>query len=211
MLTTSDQQLRAVSRQFIEDERIYKEINLNPDAQFFDWEHEEFTRGRATTIAERARTACFDLHAGLKFNEDCVVVRGEGSEYIVKTATGLGHFLTQKVLRPQLFRKLGLKEKHGATYATLEKNECWNKILADLKSKTSDAFFRFTVAARADVLPSPAIIDQWNKRPHEGCYKCHKDCPATLAHVLNACQPMHEEMTRRNTRVARVVCDAILR
>jgi hypothetical protein len=44
MLTTPDQQLRAVSRQFIEDERVFKEININPDAQFFDWEHDGFTR-----------------------------------------------------------------------------------------------------------------------------------------------------------------------
>jgi hypothetical protein len=151
MLTTSHQQLRAVSRQFIEDERVYKEINLNPDAQFFDWEHEGFTRGRATTIAERARRACFDLHVGLKFNEGSVVVKTEGSDYIVKMATGLGHFLTQKVPRPQLFKKLALKEKHGATYATLEKNECSNKILVDLKSKKSEAFYRFTVTSRANV------------------------------------------------------------
>jgi hypothetical protein len=151
------------------------------------------------------------LHVGLKFNEDCVVVRAEGSEYIVKTATGLGHFLTQKVLRPQLFRKLVLKEKHGATYTTLEKNECSNKILVDLRSKKSEAFYRFTVAARANVLPTPANIDLWYKRPHVGCYKCQKDCPATLAHILNACEPMYAEMTRRHNRVVRVVCDAILR
>jgi hypothetical protein len=74
MLTTPDEQLRAVSKQFIEDERVFKGINLNPDAQFVDWEHEGFTRARATTIAERARRACLDLHVGLKFNEDCVVV-----------------------------------------------------------------------------------------------------------------------------------------
>jgi hypothetical protein len=211
MVTSPDGAIRAVSRKFIEDEREYKHIARDPGAPFLDWAHEGFTRGAATTIAERARRACFNLHIDLKIREDCVVIRSEESTYEIKSAVGLGHVLTHKVLRPQLFKKLISKEKHGATFATLEKNECSNKILIDLRSKKSDAFFRFTVAARADVLPSPANIERWYHKPHEGCYQCHKDCLATLPHILNACDQMYEQMTRRHNRVGRVVVDALLK
>jgi hypothetical protein len=37
------------------------------------------------------------------------------------------------------------KEKHGATFATLENNLMSNRILTDTKTTRSDAFFRFTV------------------------------------------------------------------
>jgi hypothetical protein len=126
------------------------------------------------------------LHIDLKIREDCVVIRPEESTYEIKSAAGLGHFLTEKVLRPQLFKKLISKEKHGATFPTLEKNECSKKILIDQKSKKSDAF-RFPVAATADVLASPANIERWYHKPRDGCYHCHKDYLATLPHILNAC------------------------
>jgi hypothetical protein len=52
------------------------------------------------------------------------------------------------------------KENHGATFATLEDTFEWNKIFNDARTMKSDAFFRFPVAARADVLPTLANIQQ---------------------------------------------------
>jgi hypothetical protein len=76
-------------------------------------------------------------------------------------AVGIGRYLIQKVIRSQKFERLLRKEKYGAIFATLENNLVSNKMLTDAKTTKSDAFFRFTMAARANVLPISANIEQW--------------------------------------------------
>jgi hypothetical protein len=110
------------------------------------------------------------------------------------TRHGTGE-LHKKLSDPESTQTSTFHEAYGqgtarGTYATLENNECSNNILVNTKSKESDAFFRFTVAARAGVLPSLANVDQWYKRPHRQGFKFGKDGAVALAPILNVGEPI---------------------
>jgi hypothetical protein len=94
----------------------------------------------------------------LKLEGAFMVIKANGSERKTNSAVGIGRYLSQKAMRPEKIETLLRKEKHGATFATLEDNPVSNEMLIDARTMKSDAFFRFTVAARADVLPTPAKI-----------------------------------------------------
>jgi hypothetical protein len=98
-----------------------------------------------------------------------MVIKADESEKKTNSAIGISRYLTQKIMRPRKTETLLKKEKHKITFATLEDNLVSNKILTDAKTMKSNAFFRFTVAARADVLPTPANIQQWYHQPRINC------------------------------------------
>jgi hypothetical protein len=96
----------------------------------------------------------------LKLEDRLLIIKTEESKKKINSAVGIGRFLTQKVVRRRKIESLLGKLKHGATFATLKNNQISNKILTDAKTMRSDAFFRFTVAARANVLPTLPNIQQ---------------------------------------------------
>jgi hypothetical protein len=97
----------------------------------------------------------------LKLQGDQMVAATPGSEQKVKSAIGIGHFLTQRVVRPEKLKKLITKEVHGASYTALQANGVSNLILTDVHGYKSDAHFRFLVVGRADCLPTPANLGRW--------------------------------------------------
>jgi hypothetical protein len=97
------------------------------------------------------------LTSRLDFIEE-MIVKTEESEYKTRTPMGIGQFPTQKVIRPDKFRKLIGHEVHGATYTTLKGNEVSNYNLTDFDTHKSDAFSRFLVVGRADGLPTPVNL-----------------------------------------------------
>jgi hypothetical protein len=109
-----------------------------------------------------------------------------------------------------IFKALLEKEKHGATFTTLENNLISNRTLIDVKNPRPNAVFRFTPAARADLLPTPANVEQWYRKPRTSCQRCGRDAMPTLAHILNGCQGNFKEMTKRHNRVVEVVRKAIV-
>jgi 5-keto 4-deoxyuronate isomerase len=84
-----------------------------------------------------------------------MLVKTEESELITKTAVGIGRFLTQKVVRPDMYKKLITHEVDGATYTTLKGNDVSNSMPTNIYTRRSDTFFRFLVVGRADCLPTP--------------------------------------------------------
>jgi hypothetical protein len=157
-----------------------------------------------------------------------VFVKTSESEYKTKSAIGIGHFLTQKVVRPEKFRKLIAHQVHGATYTTLKGNEVSNRNLTDIYSHKSDAYFRFMVVGRADCLPTVANLQRWYptggpqrqapiaEAAHEDprippCRRCTQPLRQTLAHALNKCTPNFPLMTDRHNRVVKVVRDAVIK
>jgi hypothetical protein len=88
-----------------------------------------------------------------------------------KTAQ-IGRLLTQRVIREQRYVGLTSKEVHGATFRTLGDNTVSNGVMTNIISKRSDAFFRYTVAARTDSLPTSANIHRWYKSAIGGCRRC---------------------------------------
>jgi hypothetical protein len=101
------------------------------------------------------------MKSTLKLQGDQMVVATPESEQKVKSAIGIGHFLTQRVVRPEKLKKLIAKEVHGASYTTLQANEASNLNLTDVYGHKSDAYFRFLVVGRADCLPTPAHLERW--------------------------------------------------
>jgi hypothetical protein len=71
------------------------------------------------------------------------------------------------------------KGKYGMAFVALENNPVSNKTLTDVKTTRSDAFFRFTVAVRVDVLSRPANSEQWYLRPRIMCQRRDKHTEAT--------------------------------
>jgi hypothetical protein len=203
MMMSNDKPIRIVMQKFLEDERSFRQIPIDEDGSYFNWQYDGYQRSGTSSIIARAREAARNLHVTLKLKDEVVQMKTHDTPLEERLAEGLGRFLTQKVIRPQIFNSLMTKLKHGATFATLEDNDCSNKILTDVKSFRSDAFFRFTVAARADCLPTPANVSQWlNKDISANCFKCETKI-GTLAHILNACD--FPAMTGRHNKVVDVV------
>jgi hypothetical protein len=206
---SEDDLIQSMMRKFIEDERRFRGIQSDPDAPFLDWGEDGSTRSGTSTIIARTRGACKRLDVKLKLKDRSLIIKAEESEMKTNSAVGIGRFLTQKVIRPQKIKSLLEKEKHGATFETLKDNQMSNKILTDAKTMKSDAFFRFRVAARADILPTPANIQQWYNQPRTGCARCEAESKPTLAHILNSCRVNLTDMTRRHNKVMDVVRRAI--
>jgi hypothetical protein len=121
--------------QCIEDKRCFKKRKSDPAATFLDWENNGFTGTDTSNITVRARRACKALNVGLKLEGLLRVIKANGSEKQTDAAVGIGHYLTQKIVRPQKFEKLMSKEKHGATFVTLENNLLSNKMLTHKDDK----------------------------------------------------------------------------
>jgi hypothetical protein len=206
MMLSRDDKVREAMRWFTEDERRCRRIGEDPDSDFLNWRDERGGDGTAS-LAARTRITCKELKIKLKLLEDEeMLVKTEESELKTKTADGIGHFLTQKVIRPNLYEKLIAHEVHGASYTTLKANEVSNKMLVDIYSRRSDAFFRFTIVGRADCLPTPVNLRRWfEDRREEVCPRCGKERQQTMAHILNECTRNYPLMTRRHNKLANVV------
>jgi hypothetical protein len=90
--------------------------------------------------------------------DDKMLVKTEESEVKTNTTVGISRFLTQKVIRTYLYKKLIQHEVQGASYHTVKGNEISNSMLTDIYMRKSDAFFRFTVVGRAECLPTPVSL-----------------------------------------------------
>jgi hypothetical protein len=158
-------------------------------------EEEQLGIGKSTIIV-KTRRACNKLSVTFKLENIQMVIETRESEIKTNIATGIGCFLIQKVVRPQKTASLLTKEKHGATFETLKDNMVSKRMLNNAKTTKSDAFFRFTVAARVDVLRTPANMQQWFDEPRTNCHRCPRQIKPTLAHILNGCSASLPEMKK---------------
>jgi hypothetical protein len=151
----------------------------------------------------------------LKLVDEEMIVKTEESEYKTRTAMGIGRFLTQKVIRPDKFRKLIGHEVHGVTDTILKRNELSNYNLTDVYTHKSDADFRFLLVGWTDCLPTPVNLQRWSKEGpvpgEEDCKRCHLHRRPTFTHLLNEFPPNYKLMTERHNRVVRVVKEAVLK
>jgi hypothetical protein len=133
----------------------------------------------------------------LKMNDNEMIITSGESKLKTKTATGIGRFLIQKLIRVRKFEELIQYPVHGASYTTLRNNVSSNAMLTDISTRRSDAFYRFALVGRADCLPTPANLWRWfNNRGNENCLRCDKERKQTLAHILNECTPNCNVMTK---------------
>jgi hypothetical protein len=121
---------------------MYRCIGEDLDPEFLNWKDEVGEKGTASLTA-RTRKTYNKLKIGLKMMEDKLMVRTEESELKICSAVGIGCFLTQNVVRPDLYKKLTEHPLHGASYITLKGDEASNSILIDIYTRKSDTFFRF--------------------------------------------------------------------
>jgi hypothetical protein len=128
------------------------------------------------------------LEIGLKLdeNEDAMKITSGELEVKTETAVGIGHFLTQKLVRAKKIEKLVEHNVHGASFTTLKDNDTSNAILTDINTRWSDAFSRFAVVGRADCLPTPVNLQRWfGERVAGNCPRCDRGRKQALAHILN--------------------------
>jgi hypothetical protein len=103
----------------------------DPGADFLNWGGDQRNRGTGC-LAARTKKACLDTDIKLKLEHEHIVVKNGGSEQKTNSAIGIGRFLTQKVVRPDKYRKLIAHQVHGASYTTLQANDVSNRILTDI-------------------------------------------------------------------------------
>jgi Txe/YoeB family toxin of Txe-Axe toxin-antitoxin module len=209
MMISKDEKVMKAMRWFTERERQYQIIKEYRNAQVRNWKKEEGRMEKGTgPIITRTRNTCYKLDIGLKMNGDEMTITNGESEVKAKTAIGIGHFLTQKLVRAKKFEKLIQQEVHRASYTTLKNNETSNAILTDIYTRRSDAFHRFVVVGRADCLPTPANLQRWfNDRGNENCTRCRKERKQTLAYILNECNLV----TKRHNRLTEGVRRALIK
>jgi hypothetical protein len=82
-------------------------------------------------------------------------------------------------------------------------------MFTDARTTNSDAFFRFIVAAKAAVLPTPVNLQQLSHQPRTNCQRYNRDLQPTLTPILNDCAGNMMETTRRYDKVVGVVRRAI--
>jgi hypothetical protein len=210
MMVSEDDKVRMAMRWFAESERIFRCIEEDENSIFLNWREEEGESGTAALVT-RTREACRKMELSLKLIQDDMIVKKGGSEFKTKSAAGIGRFLTQKIVRSEKYEKLIGHEVRGASFKTLKQNEVSNAMLTNIHTRRSDAFFRFVVVGRADLLPTPVNLRRWfNDREDTNCRKCGLDRKPTLAHILNECTPNYRLMTKRHNRLAEVVRKAIV-
>jgi hypothetical protein len=161
MRLSDDMGVRAAMTQFTEDEREFRRIETDAHAQFLDWKEGKDASKGTSTIIEKTRRVYKNQYVGLKLQGGFMVIKADGSQKKTTSAVGIGRDLTQKIARPWKIEIILRKEKDRATFATLEDNLASDEMFTGASTMKSDTFFRFTIATRADALPTPANIQQW--------------------------------------------------
>jgi hypothetical protein len=210
MLTSQDGQIRSVMKQFVEDERKHRDVAEDEGGLFLNWA-DNGGRGGTASIVGRARQTCQRRGIKLKMGKesDHLIIGFEGQlDKPIKTDK-IGRLLTQKLIRARRYAGLKNMMVHGATFRTLGDNTVSNRMMNNIFSKRSDAFFRYTIAARTDSLPTPANIGRWYKTNTGGCRRCNWREPPTQAHILNTCAPLRGKMTERHNDLSKVVKETI--
>jgi hypothetical protein len=205
MMLSKDEKVREAMRWFAENERMCRCIGEDEESEFLNWKDEAGEDGTASLTA-RTRKTCKKMKIGLKVKEDKMIIKTEESELQTISAVGIGRFLTQNVIRPGKYKQLIEHEVHGATYTTLKRNDVSNRMLIDIYTRKSDAFFRFVVVGRADCLPTPVNLRRWFRgQREETCRRCGQQRQQTMAHILNECMPNYPLMTKRHNRLVNIV------
>jgi hypothetical protein len=155
MILSKEIKVREAMRWFVNEERDYRGIGVDPESSFLDWKDEKGRPGTAALVG-RTRTTCKKMKIGMKLIKDEMGLKGQELEYKTKTAVGIGRFLTQKILRPDKIEKLIQHPCHGASFTTLKSNEVSNSMLTNVSTRHTHAFFRFMIVGRVDCLPTPA-------------------------------------------------------
>jgi hypothetical protein len=123
---------------------------------FLNWKDENGSPGPGSLVARARRT-----RKKLKLIDHQMIVSAGDAEFKTKTPVGIGRFLAQEIIRADKIEKQIQQDVHGASFATLKENEVSNAMLADISTRRSDAFHRFTVVGRADCLPTPVNLQRW--------------------------------------------------
>jgi hypothetical protein len=106
-------------------------------------------------IIEKTRRPCKNQNVGLNLEGAFMIIKANRSQKEINSAVPIGRCLIQKIVRRRKIETLRRKEKVGATFATVEGNLASNKMLTEAITMKSDAFFRFTIAAKADAPSIP--------------------------------------------------------
>jgi hypothetical protein len=194
---------------FINDERDYRDIGIDPESSFLNWKNEH-GKQRTTALVGRTRKTCQKMNITLKLTKSKMVLRRAELEYKTNTAVGIGRFPTQKILPPEKIEKLIEHKCHGASFTTLKNNEVSNAIRMDPNTRNTDGFFRFVIGGRADCLPTPANLRRWfQDQQVERCQRCQENKTPTFAHIINECRANFQLMTQRHNALASIVRQAI--
>jgi hypothetical protein len=85
----------------------------------------------------------------------------------------------------------------GASFTTIQDNKWSNKFLRNINTNSSDAFFRFAVAARTNSLSTLSNMAKWHLEENieTTCTHCDRGMKSTLAYILDYCTANYQLMT----------------
>jgi hypothetical protein len=101
-----------------------------PNSDFLNWKDERGIGGTASLTA-RTKKTCKKLRISLKMSEEKMVVKTEGPEINTNTTVSIGLFLTQKIVRANMYKSLIQHEVHGTSYTTLKVNKVSNSMITN--------------------------------------------------------------------------------
>jgi hypothetical protein len=87
-------------KQLIEEEREFRRIDRDTNIQFLYWKDRRGTRTGTSTITEKTGRANKNQDVGLKLEGAFMLIKANGSEKKKNSRVAIGHYLTQKVVRP---------------------------------------------------------------------------------------------------------------
>jgi hypothetical protein len=160
MTMSREEKVRRAMREMSEGERIFRRIGVDEESTLLNWREESGERGTASLVS-RMRETCKKMNIRMKIIDHEMIVGRDESEMKTKTAAGVGHFLTQKMIRTDKIEEVMKHEVHGASYETLRNNEMSNGMLTNIYTRRSDAFFRFVIMGRTDCLSTPINLQRW--------------------------------------------------
>jgi hypothetical protein len=160
MILSEHEEIKMAMRLFVKDEHIFRGLEIDETSRFLNWREEHRQRG-TSTIVEKTRRDCRNVGLEMKLRSEEMMLKNEVSEYMIRTAASIGHFLTQTIVRPRWQNNLIANQVPVATFVTLNDNADSNRILRDIYTTRSSALFRFIIADKPDNLPTLANIQRW--------------------------------------------------
>jgi hypothetical protein len=157
MILSRDNKIREAMKRFINDERDYRDIGIDPESNFLNWKNDHGKQGTRAPVGQTRKT-CQQMNMPLKPTKRKMERKRAEFEEKTNTAVGVGRLLAQQILRPEKIEKLIEGKYHRASFTTLKNNEVSNAILTGASTRKTDAFFRFVIVGRTDCLPTPANL-----------------------------------------------------
>ena len=211
MYTSSDETTRELFKMMIDSEKKARKVASDEPGEFLNWNrHTSSERKGNRTLISRTRNVAEKRQIKLEDNGETLQITMQGKAYhpTPTNKVTLGRFLTSQIRKEYLEAR---KEMPTTCDCLLDatNNPDSNFMVKGTKPYTN-GLVRFMIAARNNLLPTPANIERWQERDHQPCQCGCKGCEVhTLSHILNSCGYNRAEIIARHDKIVSITRELI--